>query len=108
MRIVAAMVLSCLSFTAPVSGSAEVPAWENDNGAAIYVLESASARALALARMNKGARECWCLMKNVELKELIQRIEHGQPVTFQEIVDAVDGLLAPESTYRPGAFAGCQ
>lgn len=85
----------------------EIPAWQNQNGAAIYVLENAAAQARQRARMNKGARESLCLMKNVELKELIDRLEHGERVTLEEVLDAVDGLLAPQTSYQPVAFARC-
>jgi hypothetical protein len=77
-----------------------------ENGAALYVLEGASAQALERARMNKGSRKSWCLMKNVELTDLIERLEHGERVTLEEIEDAVDGLLGPELD-QPVAFAGC-
>ncbi|GEM_PF-5286146 len=84
-----------------------IPAWQSRNGAAIYVLESAAAQARQRARMNKGARECFCLMKNVELQDLINRLKRGEQVALEEIIDAVDGLLRPESSYESVAFARC-
>ncbi len=94
--------------SAPGSGiPQEIPAWQIENGAAIYVLENAAAEARQRARMNKGARESLCLMKNVELRELIDRLERGERVTLEEMIDAIDGLLAPQTNYRPVAFARC-
>jgi hypothetical protein len=84
--------------------------WESENGAVLYVLyvlEGASAQALERARMNKGSRKSCCLMKNVELTDLIERLKHGEHVTLEEIENAVDGLLDPELNYQPVAFAGC-
>jgi hypothetical protein len=99
---------SAMAGVAGVARTKGIPAWQNQNGAAIYVLENAAAQAQQRARMNKGARECWCLMKNVELKNLVDRLEHGEQVRLQEIVDAVDGLLRPQSSYESAAFARCQ
>jgi hypothetical protein len=45
-------------------------------------------------------------MKNVELTDLIDRLEHGERVTLEEIADAVDGLLGPELD-QPVVFGGC-
>src|SRR5579862_5373665 len=84
---------------AAMPGVSATSQWENPNGAALYVLENASAAALERAQMNKGARKCWCLMKNVELKDLIRRLEQGERVTLEEIRDAIDGLLNPNSAY---------
>ncbi len=79
---------------------------EAENGAALYVLENAAAEALQRARMTKGSRESCYLMKNVELRGLIQRLENGERVTVDEIYDAVDGLLG-ELSYRQGSASDC-
>ncbi len=99
---------SAMAAVAGMARTNEIPAWQNKNGAIIYVLESAAAEARQRARMNKGGRECLCLMKNVELRELIDRLEHGGQVTLQEIVDAVDGLLRPRNSYESVAYARCE
>lgn len=89
------------------AGVPERRIWQEENGAALYVLENAAAQALERARMRKGSRKSWCLMKNVELTDLIGRLEHGQRVTLEEIEDAVDGLLGPELGYQSVVFPGC-
>lgn len=93
---------------AGTSGLARTPDWENGNGAAIYVLAGASAQALERARMSKGSRRSWCLMKNVQLNEPIERLEVGGRVILREIQDAVDGVLGREFEDRPIAFGGCE
>jgi hypothetical protein len=104
----AVALLVAVWLAAPAFASAITsPEWDNQNGAAIYVLAGASAQALERARMNKGSRKSWCLMKNVELNNLIGRLEHGQRVTLKEIVDAVDGLLGQQTEYQPVALGGC-
>jgi hypothetical protein len=55
----------------------------------------------------RGARKSWCLMKNVELSQLIERLQNGQSVTVQEIEEGVDGLLGPQFGYASIAFDGC-
>jgi len=92
---------------AETSGLSRTPDWQNENGAAIYVLENVAAQALDRARANKGARKSWCLMKNVELSQLIERLQNGQSVTVQEIEEGVDGLLGPQFGYASIAFDGC-
>jgi len=70
------------------------------------VLGNAAAEALQRAHMTKGSRKSYCLMKNVELRALIQRLENDQRVTVGEIYDAVAGLL-DELDYRPVSFSNC-
>ena len=61
--VLAAIVwFACPAF-AGMAGVQRNSDWESENGAALYVLEGASAQALDRARINKGARKSWCLMK---------------------------------------------
>lgn len=92
---------------AETAGIPESPTWQEENGAALYVLENAAAQAQQRALMRKGSPKSWCLMKKVELTDLIRRLEHGQRVTLEEIEDAVDGLLGPELGYQSVVFPGC-
>jgi hypothetical protein len=81
--------------------------WENETGAVLYVLEGAAAAALERAQMNKGSRKSLCLMKNVELEDLIERLENGDRLTSREVEDAVDGLLGPQLGFQSVAFSSC-
>src|SRR5262249_35526183 len=94
-----------LARAAPV-GMSRIQDLPAEKGAALYVLQNAAAEALQRAQMTKGSRKSYCLMKNVELRALIQRLENDQRVTVGEIYDAVDGLL-DELDYRPVSFSNC-